>query len=58
MESIGFIGLGKMGNAMAGNLLKPGCRRRLYSRTSDKAAAFAGQGVEVENDAANLRSVR
>ncbi len=24
MESIGFIGLGKMGSAMAGNLLKAG----------------------------------
>ncbi len=50
MESIGFIGLGKMGSAMAGNLLKAGYRLRVYNRTSEKASVFAGQGAEVVTD--------
>lgn len=50
MESIGFIGLGKMGSAMAGNLFKAGYRLRVYNRTSEKASVFAGQGAEVVTD--------
>jgi len=36
-ETIGFIGLGGMGLAMATNLLKAGYRLRVYNRTAEKA---------------------
>jgi len=36
-ESIGFIGLGGMGLAMATNLLKAGFGLRVYNRTAEKA---------------------
>src|SRR5450631_3951360 len=36
-ETIGFIGLGGMGLAMATNLLKAGFGLRVYNRTAEKA---------------------
>ena len=44
-ERIGFIGLGQMGQAMAGNLLRAGYTLHVYNRTREKAAALAGQGA-------------
>ncbi|HWF62206.1 MAG TPA: NAD(P)-dependent oxidoreductase [Nitrospira sp.] len=46
MESIGFIGLGKMGSAMVGNLLKVGFDLHVYNRTPEKAAALVAQGAK------------
>lgn len=47
MESIGFIGLGKMGRAMAGNLLKAGFTLQVYNRTPEKASALVAQGARL-----------
>ncbi len=44
-ETIGFIGLGAMGGAMAGNLLKAGFEVRVFNRTASKAQALAAQGA-------------
>ncbi len=46
-KSIGFIGLGRMGEPMARNLLRAGCKLRVYNRTSSKAQALASEGAEV-----------
>ena len=46
-KSIGFIGLGNMGEPMARNLLRAGYKLRVYNRTSAKAQALAGEGAEV-----------
>ncbi|MDC8446788.1 MAG: NAD(P)-dependent oxidoreductase [Nitrospira sp.] len=50
MKSIGFIGLGKMGSAMAGNLLKAGFDLHVYNRTPDKAAALVAQGAKLAHE--------
>lgn len=47
MKSIGFIGLGKMGSAMAGNLLKAGFTLQVYNRTPEKASALKAQGARL-----------
>jgi 3-hydroxyisobutyrate dehydrogenase-like beta-hydroxyacid dehydrogenase len=44
-ETIGFIGLGNMGLAMATNLLKAGFGLRVYNRTAEKARALLEQGA-------------
>ena len=44
---LGFIGLGRMGTAMARNLLKAGHEVTVYNRTPDKARALAAQGARV-----------
>jgi 3-hydroxyisobutyrate dehydrogenase-like beta-hydroxyacid dehydrogenase len=44
-DVIGFIGLGHMGRAMAGNLLKAGYRLHVYNRTPEKAAPLVAQGA-------------
>lgn len=44
-QPIGFIGLGKMGAAIAGNLLKAGYRLQVYNRTSEKAAGLVAEGA-------------
>lgn len=46
-KSIGFIGLGKMGEPMARNLLRAGYKLRVYNRTSAKAQSLADEGAEV-----------
>jgi len=43
-ERIAFIGLGNMGRAMAGNLLKAGYALTVYNRTSSKAETLTAQG--------------
>ncbi len=42
---IGFIGLGKMGQGMAANLVNAGHAVTVYNRTAAKADALAGQGA-------------
>lgn len=46
-DLIGFIGLGNMGQAMAGNLLKAGYRLHVYNRTPGKAAPLVAQGAKL-----------
>jgi 3-hydroxyisobutyrate dehydrogenase-like beta-hydroxyacid dehydrogenase len=45
--TLGFIGLGKMGQPMALNLLRAGYRLRIYNRTAEKAAPLTAQGAEL-----------
>jgi 3-hydroxyisobutyrate dehydrogenase-like beta-hydroxyacid dehydrogenase len=45
-ETIGFIGLGRMGQPMAENLLKAGYRLKVYNRTASKMEPFTARGVE------------
>jgi 3-hydroxyisobutyrate dehydrogenase-like beta-hydroxyacid dehydrogenase len=42
---VGFIGLGNMGAAMAGNLLKAGHELTVYNRSSEKARGLITQGA-------------
>ena len=44
-ETIGFIGLGGMGSAMAANVQKAGIGMRVYNRTSEKAKPLVEQGA-------------
>lgn len=47
VDSIGFIGLGKMGSAMAGNLLEAGFKLHVYNRTLEKVAPLLKQGARL-----------
>src|ERR1019366_6258 len=49
---IGFIGLGKMGSAMARNLLRAGHQVTVYNRTREKAEALAAEGARVADSPA------
>ena len=44
-ETIGFIGLGGMGSAMAANVQKAGIKMRVYNRTPEKAKALVDRGA-------------
>ncbi|HEX4792799.1 MAG TPA: NAD(P)-dependent oxidoreductase [Humisphaera sp.] len=44
-ESIGFIGLGQMGSAMAANLLSAGFAVRVYNRTPERAKPLVDRGA-------------
>src|SRR5438132_10728798 len=46
-ETVGFIGLGGMGLAMATNLLKAGYGLRVYNRTAAKARPLLEQGARL-----------
>lgn len=46
-ETLGFIGLGNMGEPIAANLLKAGYGLRIYNRTASKAAPLAAAGAQV-----------
>ncbi len=46
MESIGFIGTGVMGAAMAKNILAKGYKVKVFNRTESKAAALVAAGAE------------
>jgi len=50
---IGFIGLGRMGSAMARNLLRAGHQVAVYNRTRDKAEALAREGARVADSPAD-----
>ncbi|HQR52564.1 MAG TPA: NAD(P)-dependent oxidoreductase [Burkholderiales bacterium] len=44
-STIGFIGLGQMGEPMARNLIQAGFRLRVYNRSADKTAALVAAGA-------------
>jgi 3-hydroxyisobutyrate dehydrogenase-like beta-hydroxyacid dehydrogenase len=44
-KTIGFIGLGQMGEPIARNLMRAGFALRVYNRTPDKTAALAAEGA-------------
>ncbi len=44
-ESIGFVGLGNMGQPIARNLLKAGYQLRVYNRDARKAEALVAEGA-------------
>lgn len=44
-ETIGFVGLGGMGSAMAANILKAGFGLRVYNRTPERAGPLVRQGA-------------
>src|SRR5436309_864613 len=46
-ETVGFIGLGGMGLALATNLLKAGFGLRVYNRTAEKARPLLEQGARL-----------
>jgi 3-hydroxyisobutyrate dehydrogenase-like beta-hydroxyacid dehydrogenase len=50
---IGFIGLGKMGSAMARNLLRAGHQVAVYNRSREKAEALAGEGASAADSPAD-----
>ncbi len=52
--SIGFIGLGRMGSAMAANLAAEGCRVIAYIRRPDRAAEIRALGLEPKLRIADL----
>lgn len=49
---VGFIGLGRMGAAMALNLIKAGHDVTVFNRTPDKARALAAEGAKVASTVA------
>lgn len=53
---IGFIGLGKMGQGMAANLVKAGHTVTVYNRTASKAEALARQGARTARSVAEACS--
>jgi 3-hydroxyisobutyrate dehydrogenase-like beta-hydroxyacid dehydrogenase len=50
---VGFIGLGQMGNGMAGTLLRAGHEVTVYNRTPNKAQALGNQGASVARQVAD-----
>ena len=53
-DRIGFIGLGRMGRAMAGNLAGAGCKVTAFYRRSEHAQDLANLGLEPSNDIEEL----
>ena len=53
-EALGFIGLGKMGEPIAANLLKAGFSLKVYNRTPSKAAELAAHGAAVAAEARDV----
>ena len=47
---VGFIGLGNMGNGMAGNLLDAGHELLVYNRSPDKAQSLIQRGAKLAKD--------
>ena len=50
---IGFVGLGRMGAAMAANLIKAGHRTRVWNRSNDAIAALTALGATAANSPAD-----
>ena len=50
---IGFIGLGRMGSAMARNLLRAGHQVAVYNRRREKAEALAAEGARTADSPAD-----
>ena len=51
-ETLGFIGLGNMGEPIAQNLLRAGYSLRIYNRTASKGAALVETGATLVASAA------
>ncbi|WP_218943629.1 NAD(P)-dependent oxidoreductase [Exilibacterium tricleocarpae] len=49
-EHIGFIGLGSMGEPMATNLVKAGCKLTVWNRSIEKSENLAKYGASVARD--------
>jgi 3-hydroxyisobutyrate dehydrogenase-like beta-hydroxyacid dehydrogenase len=45
IQNIGFVGLGRMGGAIANNILKSGFNLVVYNRTSEKSRALVEAGA-------------
>src|SRR5260370_40116419 len=59
-ETIGFIGLGNMGQPIAANLLRAGYKLRVYNRTPGKDGSLVSSGavsVARSNETAELGGV-
>jgi 3-hydroxyisobutyrate dehydrogenase len=54
--NVGFIGLGIMGQPMAGHILRAGHRLTVYNRTPDKCAPLVAQGASPADSPAALAS--
>ncbi len=50
---VGFIGLGRMGEGMAANLLQAGHEVTVYNRTPGKAAPLAAKGAKIAGNLAD-----
>src|ERR1700680_2965380 len=46
-ETLGWIGVGRMGEVLAGRLLDQGCDLSVYNRTSAKAKALIDRGAKL-----------
>ena len=53
MDTIGFVGLGQMGAAMAANLQKAGFDLRIYNRSPEKTKSFVDKGATQATSAAD-----
>lgn len=53
-ETIGFIGLGRLGLPMATNLLQAGYELRVYNRTASKAESLVAQGAQLVTRPADI----
>lgn len=53
-DSVGFIGLGNMGEPIAGSLLKAGYGVRVFNRTSSKAEPLVKQGARLVGQARDV----
>jgi 3-hydroxyisobutyrate dehydrogenase-like beta-hydroxyacid dehydrogenase len=53
-KSIGFIGLGNMGQGIAANLIKAGYPLRVYNRTREKAQSLVAQGATLADQPSDV----
>lgn len=54
METLGFIGLGNMGEPIAANLMASGHALRVYNRTASKAATLVAKGATLAKNPADV----
>jgi 3-hydroxyisobutyrate dehydrogenase-like beta-hydroxyacid dehydrogenase len=55
-ETLGFIGLGNMGEPIAANLMAAGYSLRVYNRTASKAAPLVAKGATLAKSPADVAS--
>jgi 3-hydroxyisobutyrate dehydrogenase-like beta-hydroxyacid dehydrogenase len=53
-ETLGWIGVGRMGEVLAGRLLEHGCDLTVYNRTSAKAKPLIDRGARLAENAVDL----
>ena len=54
METVGFIGLGKMGIAMATRLLETGVAITVWNRSPEKADTLVAHGAKLASSVSDL----